>query len=262
MTLEAPIASGNTANIYLHEGKIIKLFKEFLPDNEAEQEASKQSLAYSMGLPVPCVYEVTKINGQQAIIMELVKGKSIGSIIFNDMAKVEQYMCLSVDMQLKIHDVKPEKFVLMSDKLKSQLKHALGISDKQKNALIDKLNNLSYENRLCHGDYHVNNLILGEAGIFIIDWVDASAGDIRADIYRSYLLYSQHHAELANLYLRLYCEKSGLSKTDVFIWEPIIAGARLSENVASENASRLLAKVAKYYPDSCAGLVGRITPTA
>jgi len=249
MTLEAPIASGNTADIYLHEGKIIKLFKEFLPDNEAEQEASKQSLAYSMGLPVPCVYEVTKINGQQAIIMELVKGKSIGSIILNDMTKSEQHMCLCVDMQLKIHGVKTDKFVLMSDKLKSQLKRAFGISDKQKNTLIDKLNSLSYEIRLCHGDYHVNNLILGETGTFIIDWVDASAGDARADVYRSYLLYSQHHAELANLYLRLYCEKSGLSQTDIFVWEPIIAGARLSENVASENANRLLAIVAKYCPE-------------
>jgi tRNA A-37 threonylcarbamoyl transferase component Bud32 len=247
--LEAPIASGNTADIYLHEGKIIKLFKEFLPDDEAEQEASKQSLAYSTGLPVPCVYEVTKINGRQAIIMERAEGKSVGSIILNDMTKAEKYMCLSVDMQLKIHDVKADKFVLMSDKLKSQLRRALGISDKQKNALVDKLNNLNYENKLCHGDYHVNNLILGEAGAFIIDWVDASAGDIRADVYRSYLLYSQHHAELANLYLRLYCEKSGLSQTDIFIWEPIIAGARLSENVASENASRLLAIVAKYCPE-------------
>jgi len=249
MTLEVPIASGNTADIYLHEGKIIKLLKDFMPDGEAEHEAFKQSLAYSMGLPVPCVYEVTKINGQQAIIMEFVKGKSIGSMILNDMTKAEHYMSLSVDMQLKIHDVKADKFVLMSDKLKSQLQRAYGISDKQKNALIDKLNSLDYESRLCHGDFHINNLILSETGTFIIDWVDASAGDVRADVYRSYLLYSQYNAELANLYLRLYCEKSGLSQTDVFVWEPIIAGARLSENVSSENTGRLLAAVAKHCPE-------------
>jgi hypothetical protein len=96
MNLEKPITEGNTADIYLHEGKIIKLFKDFLPDTEAEYEANKQIFAYSQGLPVPCVYEVTKINGKQAIIMEYVAGKTIGNIIFDDMTKAKQYMSLSV----------------------------------------------------------------------------------------------------------------------------------------------------------------------
>ncbi|MDR2599534.1 MAG: aminoglycoside phosphotransferase family protein [Oscillospiraceae bacterium] len=235
--LKTPIAEGNTADIYLHNGKIIKLFKSFLPDLEAENEASKQIFAYSKSLSVPRVYEVSIINGKQAIIMEYVKGKTIGSIILNDRTKAEQYMNLSVDIQLKIHALKADNFVLMTDKLKSQLHNAVGISEKQKAALIDKLGSMKYENRLCHGDYHVNNLILSETGVFIIDWVDSCAGDIKADVYRSYLLYSQYSTELANLYLRLYCERSGLSQKDVFKWEPIIAGARLSENVASEKAS-------------------------
>lgn len=74
----------------------------------------------------------------------------------------------------------------------------------------------------------------------VIDWVDASAGDIRADVYRTYLLYSQFSSELADIYLRLYCEKSGLLKSEVFQWAPVIAGARLSENVSSENSGRLI----------------------
>ena len=107
---------------------------------------------------------------------------------------------------------------------------------------------MQYESRLCHGDYHVFNLIISEAGVTIIDWVDSSAGDIKADTYRTYLLYAQYSMELANTYLRLYCEKSGLSQDDIFTWEPIIAGARLSENVASEKADRLLEIVSRYYP--------------
>ena len=90
------------------------------------------------------------------------------------------------------------------------------------------------------------NLILNETGATIIDWVDSSAGDRKADAYRTYLLYSQYSMELANLYLRIYCEKSGLFQDDIFAWESIIAGARLSENVASEKANRLLEIVARY----------------
>ena len=52
--------------------------------------------------------------------------------------------------------------------------------------------------------------------VVVIDWVDSSAGDIRADVYRTYLLYSQLSIELADLYLRLYCEKSGLLRSEIF----------------------------------------------
>ena len=249
MILGNPIATGNTTDIYLHEGKLIKLFKDLLPDTEAEYEANKQRYAYSHGLPVPYVFEVAKINGKQAIIMEHILGNTIGKIIYDDMAKMEHYMSLSVDVQLKIHGVKASSIESMADKLSRQLFSASALSEKQKSALIERLKNMRYESRLCHGDYHVFNLILSETGVTIIDWVDSSAGDIRADVYRTYLLYAQYSMELANSYLRLYGEKSGLSQDDILTWEPIIAGARLSENVASEKADRLLEIVNRYYPE-------------
>jgi aminoglycoside phosphotransferase (APT) family kinase protein len=99
---------------------------------------------------------------------------------------------------------------------------------------------MRYDKCLCHGDYHIFNLIFREGHVTIIDWVDASAGDARADAYRTYLLYSQHSEELAELYLRLYCDKSGIQQDEIFLWGPIIAGARLSEKVPPEKASRLV----------------------
>jgi len=47
MNLGEPIKKGNTADIYLHDGKIIKVFNDNLPDTEAEYEANKQKYAYS-----------------------------------------------------------------------------------------------------------------------------------------------------------------------------------------------------------------------
>ena len=246
MNLGEPIAKGNTAKIYLHNGKIIKVFNRSLPETEAEYEAKKQIYAYSCGLPVPYIYEVTKVKGSQAIVMEQIEGSTIGEIIFSDMTKAEQYMSLSVDTQLKIHAVKAPEIESMTDKLHRQILSAKLLKDRQKNSLSEKLFGIKYEKFLCHGDYHVFNLILNGDQVTIIDWVDASAGDVRADAYRTYLLYSQVSMELANLYLHLYCDKSGISKNEIFIWAPIIAGARLSENVPSENASRLVEIVNQY----------------
>ena len=240
MDLGEPIKISNTAKIYLCDGKVIKIFNDYLPATEAEYEAVKQKYAYSCGLPVPYIYEVTKVNGKQAVIMEYIEGKTVGDMIYDDMSKVEEYMYLSVDMQLKIHAVKSPNLEKMADKLNRQIMSAHFIDNAQKKTLLEKLHNIKYEICLCHGDYHVFNLILNENHITVIDWVDASAGDIRADVYRSYLLYSQFSQDLADLYLRLYCEKSGISKNEIFIWASIIAGARLSENISSEKASYLI----------------------
>ena len=107
---------------------------------------------------------------------------------------------------------------------------------------------MTFDEKLCHGDFHFFNLIMSDHKVTIIDWVDASAGDIRADVYRTYLLYSQFLVELADMYMRLYCEKSGLSKDEIFQWAPIIAAARLSECVSSEKPERLLEIVNQYCP--------------
>ena len=39
MVLGNPIAKGNTAEIYLYDNKIMKLFKDYLPNTESMNEA-------------------------------------------------------------------------------------------------------------------------------------------------------------------------------------------------------------------------------
>ena len=172
--------------------------------------------------------------------MEYISGKTIGDIIRDDIAKAEEYMRLSVDVQTKIHKVKADNFTLMTDKLSRQIRSAKFINERQKVALLEKMAAFKYENCLCHGDYHIENLIINDNDTTIIDWVDASTGDIRADVCRSYILYSQFSPDLAELYLRLYCEKSGILKEEILIWDSIIAGAGLAENMPDEKASCLI----------------------
>ena len=240
MNLSNPIAKGNTAEIYLHENKIIKVFKDYLPETEAIKEANKQQFAYSCGLSVPQVLDVTKIDGKQAIIMEYMNGKTLGELFLENKEQEDYYLGLSVDIQRKIHSYKTDKIETMYEKLKRQIEQALLLNIAQKSNLISILETMNVENRLCHGDFHLYNLIMVGGKITIIDWVDASAGDFRADVYRTYLLYSQHSIDLANKYVQLYCEKSGIERTEIFQWAPIIAAARLSESVSTENTKRLL----------------------
>ena len=167
-------------------------------------------------------------------------GESLGDLLLRDKEQAECYLSTSVDMQLKIHSITPDAIEPMYDKLYRQIEAVSIIDEKQKSYLLKKLDSFTFKSRLCHGDFHLFNLLVAENQVFVIDWMDASSGDPRADVYRTYLLYSQFSSELAEIYLRLYCEKSGLNRTEIFQWAPIIAGARLSENVPSENSKRLI----------------------
>lgn len=246
MLLNNLIAKGNTATIYLSDNKIIKVFNDNLPETEALYEANKQRLAYTYGLPVPKIFDVIKINNKQAIVMENIQGETLGDMLYKDMENASKYMQISVDIQMQIHAVNAEPHQLMTDKLITQIKSAKLLENKYKEVLLQKLNSMLFDVKLCHGDFHVFNIIMQDENPFVIDWVDSSSGDIRADVYRSYLLYSQISRELAELYLNLYCEKSNTIKDEIFTWAPIIAGARLSENVSSEKADRLLRIVYEY----------------
>ena len=246
MNLGNPIGKGNTAKIYLYEDKIVKVFKDHLPVTESAYEANKQRYAYACGLPVPQVIDVTKLDGKQAIIMEYIEGKTLGELFLKDLERAEYYISISIDIQQKIHQVRPKSLELMSEKLLRKLENSPHLDKRHQEVLIKKLKSMDYENRLCHGDFHLLNLIMSDDKVIIIDWVDASAGDIRADVCRTYLLYSELSPEVANLYLRLYCEKSGLKKDEILQWLPILAGARLTENVSSELAESLLEIVNHY----------------
>ncbi|MEY8347968.1 aminoglycoside phosphotransferase family protein [Bacillus cereus] len=248
MILGDPIAIGNTAKIYLYDNKIVKVFKKHFPNTESFYEAKKQEYAYSCGLHVPKVIEVTEINGKQVIIMEYVKGETVGELLMNDMGRAEHYIKICVDVQKKVHGVVVDSDLLepMSKRLHRQIESVQYISEEQRDILLKKLDSMVFESRLCHGDLHPFNLIMGQDSVNIIDWVDASAGDIRADIYRTYLLYAQSSVELAEMYLRIYCKNTSLTKDEVLEWAPIIAGARLSEYVPSEDIEHLKRLIDQY----------------
>lgn len=248
MNLGKPFATGNTAEIYLNNNTIIKVFKDYLPVTESTYEAAKQKIAYGLGLPVPNVLDVTMINGKQAIVMEHIQGRTLGELLLENREQAEVYIALSVDLQQRIHSLTAPDLEPMHTKLSRQIEAAPRLDAQQKTRLLEKIDASKSENNLCHGDFHLFNIIQKEENMTIIDWVDASAGDRRADVCRSYLLYKQFSSELAESYVRIYCEKSGMAKEEIMEWAPIIAAARLAEKVATEVEERLLDIVNQYFP--------------
>ncbi|MHC8521068.1 hypothetical protein ACPJHQ_06750 [Rossellomorea sp. H39__3] len=63
----------------------------------------------------------------------------------------------------------------MTDKLTRQLDDVSSLSSEEKMGLLKQVDQVS-GTKLCHGDFHLFNLVETEDGIRILDWVDASSG--------------------------------------------------------------------------------------
>lgn len=72
MKLTKPIATGNTADVYLWDELAVKMYKKDMPLKEVESEAERQMLALKYGINVPKVFDVRKINGKPALVMEYI----------------------------------------------------------------------------------------------------------------------------------------------------------------------------------------------
>ena len=102
--------------------------------------------------------------------------------------------------------------------------------------------------RLCHGDLHPGNVILGRDGPVLIDWFDVSRGDPVADVARTALLVStraprrQRAAHLPGATPQLLERARTLlprgdpelvasSRTTLARWMAVMAVARIAEGV-------------------------------
>jgi len=106
-----------------------------------------------------------------------------------------------------VYERHTKKFILSTNKLIQ--------SEKEK---------ILYENKLCHGDFHIINLIQTSNDIKIVDWVCASSGNPEADICRTFLLYKTYMEELAEIYLETSCKIKNVDKLKIVSWLSIIAG--------------------------------------
>lgn len=228
MKLTTPIATGNTAEIYLWDGKVVKVyFRE--PIDAVEHEARNQTYAKSLGLPVPDVIELTEIDGRPALIMEHITGNTLLSLVEREPDSLEKHLTLSVEMQRSIHSLAAPGLRPMSDRLAQKIRSVDAIDANRKKELIAMLGEVGEETRLCHGDFHVTNIIKGESGLAVIDWMDATRGNPTLDACRSYVLYAEVDSDFAEAYLAKYCRQSGVGRDEVLRWVPVIHAARMSE---------------------------------
>ena len=219
------------------EGKtLVKLFGKEYPKADILNEALNTArVEESTTLNLAAVQEVTKINGQWAIILDYVECKTIKQLMDENPEKEDEYLSEFVDLHAEILS---QKVPLLSP-LKYKMHRKISSTKFDKTTRYDLhilLDSLPKHDKLLHGDFHPENIIVSPDGRkFIIDWSHATQGNARCDAARTYLLFKlKGKDQLAEKYLKLFTEKTGISKLLIQKALPIVAASQTVKAISEE----------------------------
>lgn len=234
MELNKVIGTGAQATVYCSGNYAIKLFKENYNKTAIFYEALINSIIENTGLAMPKTYEVLNIGRQMAIKMDYIKGVSLIDCIIKDADNAAAYIEKMVKLQVQMHSKKVSLPFSLKDSLKDKIQGNEDLGITQKERLLMLLKELPDGDELCHGDFHGYNILVCDGEYWIIDWVDSTYGCSDGDACRTYMIYLMHAPELAEIYLMLYCKETRKEREKILAWLPVVAAARLNENIADE----------------------------
>ena len=150
--------------------------------------------------------------------------------------KLDEYLNMFVDIQLNVLSHTVPLLNRIKDKFRRKLTATSCIDENTKFDLLQRLEGMEEQTKLCHGDFNPSNIIIRDDGnAYIIDWAHVTKGSGAADAARTFLLFSMDGKdELARKYIELFAEKSKIAVKDVQRWLPIVAATQMTKEKAEE----------------------------
>ncbi|MDE6833683.1 MAG: phosphotransferase [Ruminococcus sp.] len=226
MNFDRVIALRNTKTIYRDGDNCIKVFNQDYTSADVLNEAFNQAMASESGLSVPKVKAVTETDGKWSITSEYIAGKSLAQLMAEFPDKINEYLNMFVDLQLKIHSKRCPTLKRLRDQMNRKIKKS-GLDATDRFALHTRIDSMPKHNKLLHGDFNPSNVIISGEGIpYVIDWAHAVQGNASSDVAITYLtLMLGWDSEIADKYIEMFCQKSGTDSDYVRKWFPIASVA-------------------------------------
>jgi uncharacterized protein (TIGR02172 family) len=247
ISLDQPFARGRTADIHeWDDGYVLKLFHNWFELENIEYEQKIARAVHASGVKSPGVGELVQVERRNGLIYERVAGASMLEMFQHKPWRVIQLGRTLAELHAQMHDCVCDAEVPMQRrKLQNKIKNADALPVYLKPKLLDALASLPDGDRVCHGDFHPANVLISENDSTVIDWIDATRGNPLADVARTSIitLGAAASSQIPNpvlkvfvrvfhsAYLNHYFRLRPGGEDEYRRWLPIMAGARLNENI-------------------------------
>jgi uncharacterized protein (TIGR02172 family) len=246
-----PFAVGNTAELYdWQPGWVLKLFKERFTRGAVDYEWRIHQAVQQAGILVPQVGEqVIEMAGRFGLLYEKVEGQPMARILEKHPWRLFAYARKLAALHAQMHGapMRSDGIPDLKERTAWKINHASGLTEEVRQAALQALEQMPGGDRLCHGDFHVENVLVDGDDFFIIDWVDAAIGSPLADVARTTIILLGAAAGLPmvlgvllrlihRIYLRRYARLSPFNLAEYQRWLPIVAAGRMSEGIDGSQA--------------------------
>ena len=249
------VGRGRTADIFAWSpGQVLKLFHAGWREEQAAREARLTHAVHSAGLPVPAVADVDiiELDGRYGFVCERIDGPTLLSAMTAKPWTLFRAARLLAELHLKISACTVPGLASQHQALHDAIASVVSLSIAMRHAAQQVLSQLPDGDRLCHGDFHPDNVVLSQHGPVIIDWVTATRGNPLGDAMRTSMLLTVAspngpalqrwlircgRAVFHHMYLRHYAAQQHILPANVVAWAKPIYAARLAEGIAEEHDS-------------------------
>lgn len=265
--LQQKVGLGRTAEAFTYgEGKIIKLFYEWMPENVVQHEFNISSFIYSAGVPTAKPYEIVNSSGRLGIVYEqILPGLTISKMITAKPLRLKKYAKMLAQLHYALHTTTLLEIPVYIKGIKQGLVANISgtdwLQEAEKESILRHLATLPEEAKLCHLDFHPENVLMGEDP-YIIDWTTCCIGSPLADVARTIIMlkYGSSPSEvpkwvsmlsgfagnkIQQVYMKEYMSLSGCSLMDIERWIVPVAAGRLVEGIPDSEKEVLVLLIKK-----------------
>lgn len=246
------LASGRTADVYAlpdDTSHVLKLFKPVMGRGAAEHEHRIAHAVFASGAAAPKPGALITEGERHGLIYERIAGRTMLNALTQQPWRVVTHARLMARMHADVHRCVASGLPDFREVIAARLARA----QPEDIALCERaraeLATLPAGARLCHGDFHPDNIMLWPGGAMVIDWNDAYIGHPLSDVARtSWLLRGSPPAQITptlrvvlalrnifhGIYLSHYLRLTGHHRQAIKPFARISAIARLADAIPGE----------------------------
>ena len=155
MKLEKIIAVRTDKTVYRDGDLAVKVFGSHYDKADILNEALNQARVEEIGLNVPRVEEVCKIDGKWAIVTDYIEGKTLQRLMDENPDKFDEYLEQFVDLQLEVQRKTCPMLNSLTEKMQKKISQA-DLDATCRYELHTRLAAMPKHNKVCHGDFNLS----------------------------------------------------------------------------------------------------------
>ena len=262
------LGQGREAEIFeWDDDTVLRLLRSPGDRGQVDLEAAAMRAAADGGVDVPATRGTTTFDGRPGVIMDRVDGPDLITLMGRRPWTVPRVARIVGKEHAAMHEVvAPPELRSLREMVRWKIDNAADLPAELADFALDRLDALPDGDRLCHGDLHPGNILMGPRGPAVIDWIGAARGDPAGDLARTRLLLRQgdvpeHMPALVRrmhaigrdtffrIYVRAYARARPIDSELVDRWEVVRIADRVWEGIDAEQPI-LLAQLRRYSTES------------